>query len=154
GVEGVVEHVADRLDGHVERELDSLRQSIGPTLEHAAARDRRRPSRVVLERGENGEALGDWSGDGGRVRLAILAHGLAMYPAPGRRVKAEVGAKVIRTPPPPYALAGESAMLRARRTAWRCAQSNGETAAWSLSTNACSRCTRGVAWSPTIAKAR
>src|SRR5215831_15231655 len=126
-VEGVVEHVADRLDGHVEHELDPLRQSIGPTLEHAAARDRRRPSRVVLERGENGEALGDGSSDRGRVRLAILAHGLAMYPAPGRRVKA--GSRAGDRPDPRSALFPRG-RIRYAPTAWRCVQSNGETAAW------------------------
>src|SRR4029077_12211286 len=95
----------DRLDRHVELELDALREAVGTTLEDPAARGRGRPARVVLERGERLEALSGRCRDGGRVRLTILAHGLPVSVA--LRGRQGVRSRCCR--------ASESAMLRGRR---------------------------------------
>src|SRR5262249_53284618 len=121
---GVVEDVANGLHRHVEHELDALRQPVGVLLEHATARDRRRPARVVLEGDEDGEAIGQGGGDGGRVRLAILAHG---WPC-SRRAG---GASRAGAPMGRCSLGGEIRYAPARRKSWRYGRSNGETGAWS-----------------------
>ncbi len=74
---GVLEHVAHRLERHVERECDPAREPVGMAVEDAALGHRPGPVRVAREVDEHGEALVDGRVHGDAVGLRELGHARA-----------------------------------------------------------------------------